>query len=73
MSAAPDPAATTPDPTFDWPALLRLAAGRFLIPPEAFWRLSVAEWRALTEGGGPDPLPRADLEALLRQFPDKTP
>ena len=68
MSAVP-----SRGPAFDWPALLRLAAGRFLIPPDAFWRLSLAEWRALTGGEGPEPLPRAALDALLTQFPDKTP
>lgn len=71
--AAPEPAAGAPGPTFAWPALLRLAASRFLIPPEAFWRLSLAEWRALTEGESADPLPRAALDALVAQFPDKTP
>ncbi len=28
-----------------WPAMLRLAAVRLHIQPEAFWRLSLAEWR----------------------------
>jgi len=70
---APEPVDTTLGATFAWPALLRLAASRFLIPPDAFWRLSLAEWRALTEGEGADPLPRAALDALVAQFPDKTP
>jgi len=77
MSAASEPVDTTPAATFamklDWPALLRFAATRFLIPPDAFWRLSLAEWRALTGGEALDPLPRAALDALVAQFPDKTP
>lgn len=52
-----------------WPALLRLAATRFGIAPEAFWRLSLAEWRALTEEG-PAGLSRQGLEALMAAWPD---
>ncbi|WP_022698683.1 phage tail assembly chaperone [Euryhalocaulis caribicus] len=51
-----------------WRGALRAAAGMGLTP-EAFWRLSVAEWRALNgEGGG---LKRAAFEALAARFPDK--
>ena len=53
-----------------WPDLLRLAAVRFHIPPAAFWRLSLAEWRALTAPDAPPSLDRAGLEALTRRFPD---
>ena len=52
-----------------WPRLLRLAAG-IGVTPEAFWRLSVAEWRALT-GGDSDALSRSGFEALARRFPDE--
>lgn len=53
-----------------WPDLLRtaLALG---IQPDAFWRLSVAEWRALT--GGHSLLTRTDLAALLAAHPDEGP
>lgn len=55
-----------------WPGLLRLAALRFGLAPEAFWRLSLAEWRALTaEAAGPV-LTRVDFETLARRYPDKS-
>lgn len=54
-----------------WSPLLRLAAAHFAIPPEAFWRLSLVEWRALTESAAePPPLDRDSLNALLAAFPD---
>jgi uncharacterized phage protein (TIGR02216 family) len=56
--------------TTPWPAMLRLAAGTLRIPPEAFWRLSLKEWRALTEGEAADALDRVGLEALARLYPD---
>ncbi len=56
--------------TTPWPNLLRLAALRFRIPPEAFWRLSLAEWRALTGEGAAPALDRAGFEALTRRHPD---
>lgn len=56
--------------TTPWPAMLRLAAADLRIPPEAFWRLSLKEWRALTDGGASDALDRAALEALLGLYPD---
>ena len=56
--------------TTPWPDLLRLAAVRFGIPPAAFWRLSLAEWRALTADDAPPMLDRAGFDALLRQHPD---
>ena len=56
-----------------WPALLRLAAERFGIPPAAFWLLSLPEWRALTAPPAAErPLSRAELDALLLTHPDKT-
>ena len=56
--------------TTPWPDLLRLAATRFRIPPEAFWRLSLIEWRALTAEGAAPALDRAGFEALTRRYPD---
>ncbi len=53
-----------------WAAPLRLALSLGL-PPEAFWRLSLKEWRALTEAP-PAPAPsRADLSALIARYPDE--
>lgn len=57
--------------TTPWPDLLRLAATRFRISPEAFWRLSLAEWRALTAEGGAAALDRAGFEALTGRYPDQ--
>ena len=57
-----------------WPAMLRLAAERFAIQPAAFWRLSLAEWLALTAPPCvTEPLDRAGLDALLAAFPDDIP
>ncbi len=41
------------------------------VSPEAFWRLSLKEWRILT--AGPEavaPLGRGDLERMMRAWPD---
>lgn len=53
----------------DWPAALRLAL-RLGLTPQAFWRLSLAEWRALTGESGPG-LSRAALDALIQRYPDR--
>jgi uncharacterized phage protein (TIGR02216 family) len=53
-----------------WTAPLRLAL-RLGVPPEAFWRLSLAEWRALTEAPPAPVLSRADLTALIARYPDE--
>jgi uncharacterized phage protein (TIGR02216 family) len=54
----------------DWGAALRLAL-RLSIPPEAFWRLSLAEWRALTQAPAAPVLTRGAFEALAARFPDE--
>lgn len=42
------------------------------VAPEAFWRLSVREWRMLTEtDGGAGPMGRGDLEAMMEAWPDE--
>ena len=56
--------------TARWRDALRLAALHLAIPPEAFWRLSLAEWRALTEAPAAPVLDRAALDALIARFPD---
>lgn len=53
-----------------WGEPLRLAL-RLGVPPQAFWLLSLVEWRALTESP-PAPVPsRADLSALIARYPDE--
>lgn len=52
-----------------WRGGLRLAS-RLGVTPEAFWRLSVVEWRALTEGFAPADFARDDLDALMARYPD---
>ena len=54
-----------------WRAALRLATLGLAIPPEAFWRLSLAEWRALTETPAAPILNPAALDALIARFPDE--
>lgn len=56
--------------TSAWGGRLRLAL-RMGILPEAFWRLSATEWRALTRGDGPQTLGAAELEALIAAYPDE--
>ncbi|MBO9560525.1 MAG: phage tail assembly chaperone [Caulobacter sp.] len=57
--------------TPSWRDALRLAVLRLAIPPEAFWRLSLSEWRALTETAAAPVLDRAALGALIARFPDE--
>ena len=53
-----------------WRARLRLAAAMG-IPPAQFWRLSVAEWRALTEvAPEAQAMERGILAALMKDYPD---
>ena len=59
-------------PAREWAARLRLAAERFGIGPEGFWRLSLPEWRALTEEDAPAVLGRSGLKALMEAHPDQT-
>lgn len=51
-----------------WAALLRVALAMG-VTPEAFWRLSLAEWRALAGEAEPT-LTRAAFEALAALHPD---
>lgn len=53
-----------------WGEMLRTAA-RLGVGPEGFWRLSLREWRMLTER--PDvgtPLGREDLMRMAEAWPD---
>ncbi|ALL12582.1 phage tail assembly chaperone [Caulobacter henricii] len=53
-----------------WSQALRLAVS-LQIPPEAFWRLSLREWRMLTATAPAPGLTRPGLEALMARFPDE--
>ncbi len=53
-----------------WGEMLRTAA-MLGVGPEAFWRLSLKEWRMLTQRpDGVVPLGRGQLEAMRRRWPD---
>ena len=57
-----------------WRALFAFAVLRLGLSPGDVWALSVGEWTALAAaGGGAAGFDRADLETLLRQYPDETP
>lgn len=51
--------------------MLRRAAVEFATPPAAFWRLSLAEWRALAGEARGAALARPELAALMARFPDE--
>ena len=54
-----------------WGAMLRMAVA-LGVSPEAFWRLSLKEWRMLTAvAGKPVPMGRAEVEALMKAWPDE--
>lgn len=54
-----------------WAQMLAAARGMSL-PPEAFWRLSLREWRALSAPlAEVTHMHRAAFEALSRLYPDK--
>ena len=58
----------------NWSRQIRRASREFGIAPDAFWRLSLKEWRALTgQPPGLAPLSRADLETLIDAYPDTAP
>ncbi len=54
-----------------WGEMMRTAA-RLGVPPEGFWRLSLREWRMLTERqGGGAPMGREDLMRMAEAWPDE--
>ena len=56
--------------TTPWAGMLRLA-GAMGVAPEAFWRLSVREWRMLTEWPeAAGPMGRSELDEMARRWPD---
>ncbi len=53
-----------------WAEMLR-ASVRLGVAPEAFWRLSLKEWRMLTEtAAGAAPMGREGLERMMEAWPD---
>jgi len=53
-----------------WAAMMR-TAGALGVGPECFWRLSLAEWRMLTEAAPVvAPIGRGELERLMAIWPD---
>lgn len=53
-----------------WGAMLRQALGMGIMP-EVFWRLSLREWRMLTESaGGAVSLPRGVFDEMMERWPD---
>ncbi|GAM98864.1 hypothetical protein U91I_02500 [alpha proteobacterium U9-1i] len=55
-----------------WSAWLKAAAFAG-VTPEAFWRLSLREWRALTGAVDADVLSRTTFHELAKRYPDETP
>ena len=56
-----------------WQGWFALGVLRFGLNPDAFWRLSVLEWRALCSALAPGAAPppdRSALDTLMRRFPD---
>lgn len=53
-----------------WAGPLRLALS-LGVAPEAFWRLSLVEWRALTETPPSPVLTRTGLTDLIARYPDE--
>ena len=51
---------------------MRLGLGRLRLAPEVFWRMTLPELRAAAGGLVPVPaiLRRAELDALICQYPD---
>ena len=54
-----------------WQALLAMA-NAFAISPAQFWRLSLAEWRALVAPHAGEVLTRQAFDVLAHRFPDKS-
>jgi uncharacterized phage protein (TIGR02216 family) len=53
-----------------WSEMLRSAAA-LGVGPEAFWRLSLREWRMLTQGFAAPTMDRQAFEQLREGWPDE--
>lgn len=54
-----------------WAPMLQVAA-RMGVTPEAFWRLSLREWRWLTAGSvQASPMGRSEFEQMAEAWPDE--
>lgn len=59
---------------FPWDAAMQFGFGVLKLSPDAFWRMTPRELAAaMTALHGPsrEPMPRARLDALMQQYPDR--
>lgn len=57
----------------DWPGLMRAGMRQLRLTPDQFWRLTPAELALmLGVGTGAQPMSRARLDALSRDWPDQS-
>lgn len=57
-------------PWRDW---LQFAVAGLGLDPQAFWTLTIGEWRWLTERAKAGALTREGLDALIALYPDEIP
>jgi uncharacterized phage protein (TIGR02216 family) len=56
---------------FPWAGMMRTAA-MLGVGPDAFWRLSLKEWRMLTaRADGTTPLGRGEMGMMMERWPDE--
>ncbi len=56
-----------------WRPWLQYAVAALGLEPAAFWMLTIAEWRWLTDNAAGDALSRDGLDALAALYPDQIP
>lgn len=54
----------------DWAAILRAGIHGLGLRPAEVWTLTPAELLIMLDAGGPRPLDRGGLDALMARFPD---
>lgn len=59
-------------PGFDWSALHGFALRELRLKPAEFWALTPFEFATMVGPGGPAPMGKEGLAALMAQFPDDT-
>jgi uncharacterized phage protein (TIGR02216 family) len=60
---------------FPWAQAMQFGLGVLHLSPDAFWRMTPRELAyaiAAVRGRAPVPIERADFDALMRKFPDKS-